>query len=557
MKLLVLLAVLFNTCTYICCSISEDKFHHSDNHPGESSIRNNAIPAVNSRDSHQSANSGMDFGAGSDHRPSNLAWPEASGEQFASQEAREKVEGLVDTEDMDHSASVVNEQLVVKDAAHLDIERVKTMNDTNDLKAVTYVVDRTVSVQSDLHKAIRLSNEFGGRFYDLLAKIYPNFVFSPVTLSVLMALILRGADGHSLKEIYDTMDYKGIGFDNLQEVLNGFHELSHEFYTRDGAQYDYKSEISTSMWLSEGKRINSGFINDGLKYFHAKLYGINFRADRSKEETLKGTVSKAASTKPEDIITKWLLLQTEGRVLTCAIRREELSKDTELLFLNSMYFSAPWGDQFKFCTETTAMFNTLNEMEISTKFLQVTTMLQHYDSAKLKASIIEIPFSTKIHSLYIVLPSERDSLADVEEKMKNFNDIFDELKKGELTKLNVMIPKHVTQDSLRLDRLLPTTGIKSIFNADVAELTYISAYDHLVVNKIFHEAILEFKESGTSSEESDGGKYGKMEKDHQVQTDGTEKIFIANRPYMFLLAKRHAKFNEEKTVMFVGRVNSV
>lgn len=528
MKLVVVLVVLL--INYICFSVAEDKFSHRNvkSHKGahgnlDSSIKGNA--------------------------PSDQ-WISQTEQLLASREVAQD-----DGPDVAGALRTENEQ---KDLEFVSSETVDLISDANEIRTKdTQFVEKTIIVESDLKKAIRLTNSFGGRFYDVLSQIYPNFVFSPVTISILMALILRGSDGHSLKEIYDTMAYNTTGFKNLQEVLTGFHGLSHEFYTGHEHQekvsnrYEYRSEVATSMWLSDGKRINSGFINDAAKFFHAKLRGINFKGSLDK--------TTRAISKPEDIVNKWLEKRTEGKVLSCAVRKQELSKDTELLFLNSIYFGAHWGKTFQYCLETVGDFMSLNKLRIRTKFLQMTTTLQHYESSKLKASIIEIPFRTEIHSLFIVLPHPSYELKDVEERIDSFTDVFSELRKGQQTALNVMIPKHILQDSLRLDRLLPIMGVRSIFNPDTAELTYISAYDHLVVNEIYHEAILEFKESGTMSENADWNKANNDANytESRVEIDENVKLFYANRPHIFLLAKKSNDKSNPNTIMFMGRVVSV
>lgn len=292
-------------------------------------------------------------------------------------------------------------------------------------------------------KAINSSNVFGGRFYSVLSKIYPNFVFSPVSISILMALILRGSDGNTLKEIYEVMGYKESGFSNLREVQSGFHGLSHEFHTDNDTISDdgYKSEIATSMWINDGKKINSMFLEDAANSFHTKLRGINFKMGSDRAQT---------------IINKWVNERTEAKLMSCSVRKVSFGEDTEIVFLNTIYFSAHWFNEFKFCVETTGNFMSLGNMKIKAKFLQAKTSLPFYESKRLKASIIEIPFkpmATRKPSLIVILPDADSSIKDVEEEMQSIGDIFKELKQMKRTELDVMIPKRVTQDSLRLGKV--------------------------------------------------------------------------------------------------------
>lgn len=94
-------------------------------------------------------------------------------------------------------------------------------------------------------------------------------------------------------------------------------------------------------------------------------------------------------------------------------------------------------------------------------------------------------------------------------------------------------------------------GIRTVFNPDTAELTFISAYERLVVDRIYHEAVFEFKESGAAI--ASGPELGQIQNEPSPKNSSEpSKEFYANKPFVFLIVEKSLS-----SVMFMGRVVSV
>lgn len=399
--------------------------------------------------------------------------------------------------------------------------------------------------QEDIDKAIKCSNNFAGTFYYILSEIYPNFTFSPVTISVMMALLLRGSDGLTLKEIYSSMNYNLTGFNNLKQVQNGFHGLSHLYQTNTDADQKEASgtlvQVSNSMWIDDGKKINSKFIDDAGNYFHTKLFPI------------ASTINNG--NKIRSMILKYADERTESKSMSCSIKLGTVDDNPQIIFINSLFFKGIFDStELRNAPSVYGDFFANGQNKIATTYLKAKIELSYQNSEQYHSELIQIPFQSKEsakYSLIMILPQNGFSLKSIEEKINSLDNLLSEFKSKSMKKsLTVMMPKLSGQKSLKMDKLLSILGIKTLFDADKTELTQISAYERLSVSSIFHEASFDIL-SNQFDDDEDSPDIDIELVDSVVQ-DSQQDTFVLNRPFIYMIVD-----DTVGSIVIIGRVNSL
>ncbi|RWS23441.1 serpin B9-like isoform X3 [Leptotrombidium deliense] len=379
--------------------------------------------------------------------------------------------------------------------------------------------------------------------FRLLTAIYPNFVFSPISISVIMALILRGSNGYTLQEIYDAMSYNESGFDNIKEIQEAFNSIGTYYHTqpKQSKEFGYYLGMSNVLWISDGKMLNSKFIDDAKKYYHTDVKPISYHN---------------GSRPTHKIINKYVNEKTKGAILTCDIRKENFDAKTQIVMVNSVSFSAFWGPQLAENLETLAYFYSKGQFKILTTFVQTTSTLKHAKCEKIGASVVQLPFlkagEGKEYFLYVILPDYGTPIEEVENKIHDQKvDINSLANNMTESRVNVMIPKHFPKSSLAMDRLFPFLGVNKLFQREDAELLYISNFERLSVDKIFHESVLEFNTKGSFA-------YPIRYSGHLSTTNHGKNIdehiteYFANRPFLYYIVDK-----VNGGIVFLGKISVI
>ncbi|CAG2106539.1 unnamed protein product [Medioppia subpectinata] len=368
-----------------------------------------------------------------------------------------------------------------------------------------------------------------------MSEVYPNFLFSPLSITVMLGLLLRASSGHSYNELYNALELnKSIA--NVNDFEKSVENTLNYFKPSLNSMANTELEISNGICVRDGTKIITNFLNDSDRYFSAKVKAINF---------------KLGFDKSDQKISKWIENNTKSRLMSDKIRLEPLKEDTNLLLLNTLYLTAV---DFHNRLLIKRDFYAFGSRIIKTQFNQRAEIVNITNSPLFKSSFLEIPFDAnnnngKRFSLIIVLPNHNHSLESVEKILFANQHLFTaQLANMSSHLVNVMIPQNfITPECWRLDRLLPHIGIKSIFQSETSLMTKISAVESLHMSRIYHESYLRFKQPlnnnhiihGSTNTEATGS-----QKQATIVSD-----FIANRPFLYIIIERNSS-----ALLLMGRV---
>ncbi|RWS22503.1 serpin B4-like protein, partial [Leptotrombidium deliense] len=392
-----------------------------------------------------------------------------------------------------------------------------------------------------MKRAINASNKFSIVLFNIMNKLMPNVIFSPLSIVMIFTILLRGANGMTAKEIYNVLGFDKAGFKNINEIQDACHALIHFFDTRyNDVGDEIRLEFANGLWLREGEKVNTLFLNDIEKYFHATANGISY--------------SKGPSHSQKQL-SNWVLNKTNDRIMSCEVRNEPIDPLSKLTAMTTIYFGAQWDVPFKANLGTQKDFYNLGKLPISTQFIQVTTDLPLYRSKSLEADLVEVPFKTSSnqvkYTIVFVKPKTGVKLAAVEKKLQDFDTLFQVTKKLKETRVSLTIPKFVAEQSSRLDRLMPYVGVQNLFHPHTCELPFITVFDRIFANRIYHESFLEFKSNGTEEEAVVIKDFEPQQNFHRSIKTGISD-YVLDNPFLYFVLEKVTE-----TLIYVGRVSIV
>lgn len=363
------------------------------------------------------------------------------------------------------------------------------------------------------------ANAFGiEMFKDLVKenKTNKNVVFSPLSLSMALALTSSGAQGQTLAEMA-----KALGFEGLSSADIGSY---YKQILSSMVSADKKTAISSANAVWTSYDLKQGFVDEVEALYDAKIENLDF----------SGSPDKAMKT-----INDWAKEKTNG--LIPQFLKEPLAKDVVMLLTNALYFNGKWS-----CgpySQTDSEFKGIAENKaVKTKFFLGQQQILSYFGAD--ASVIKLPYGNGSFSMVFVLPAEgldfkafvsqlpADRWAQWMSHMTYHYVQFD-------------IPEYKT--SSRFDDMksaLMARGMVIPFTG-AAEFGRMTSRQ-LFISNVFQEAVIEVSGIGTEAAAVTGVE---MKDGCAGPDDNPEPIsFIADRPFLYAVVE-----NSHNTLLFLGQ----
>ncbi|XP_011359358.1 serpin B12 isoform X1 [Pteropus vampyrus] len=412
--------------------------------------------------------------------------------------------------------------------------------------------------------------------FDLFQEIskndgHKNIFFCPLSLSAALGMVRLGARSDSAHQIDQVLHFNEFSRDQSekpdpclknkqQEVLadssvkgqkktterltpqegssNDKSELLSCYFGQllsklDRIKADYTMSIANRLYGEQEFPICPEYIDGVVQFYHTTIESVDFRKDieKSRQE-----------------INFWVESQSQGKI------KELFSKDairsgTVLVLVNAVYFKAKWEKYFERENTVDAPFS-LNENEKKTvKMMNQKGLFRIGFIEELKAQILEMPYTRRKLSLFVLLPScSADNLKGLEELERNitYEKIMAWSSSENMSEERVAIsfPQFTLEDSYNLNSILQDMGITDIFDEKKADLTGISPNPNLYLSKVVHKTYVEVDENGTQAAGASGAVGTKMSAPSWV-------TFNVDHPFLFFI--RH---NKTQTILFYGRVCS-
>lgn len=372
-----------------------------------------------------------------------------------------------------------------------------------------------------------------------------NYMFSPLSVKMALAMAANGANGDTESEIE-----KVLCIDSLKKYNNEAKELI-EYYSEYGFDYDeYNalakkfnqgtatedeiarySELSAELNRAQRPLIsiaNSIWVNKD--YNNDIGYKPEFKPDFQKiaEDYYSAECETVGKDDAVKRINDWTAAKTNNKIT-------EIVSDNNFLaaLVNAIYFKAKWQNEFSAEYTHKDSFKNADGTVTQTDFMNRVGYYNYYSDDDVK--MIGMPYSGGTTAMYISVDN-----GDIDDYDKYFSRL-------ENNYIDLSIPKFRVEYTEDLGKKLQTLGINKAFNASLADFNKmfggVPDSENVYIDKILHKTYIDVDEKGTEA----AAVTAVMMAGSALPPEPTE--FKANQPFTFMI--RDEKSGE---VIFMGRV---
>ena len=310
-----------------------------------------------------------------------------------------------------------------------------------------------------------------------------NFVISPISIYMGLALAIECATGETRQEILDAV---GVTYEEVNKYTSGLYANANKEYIKRAATGNKKvvayQMLNNSIWLDKDVKFVEEGINNLASNYNCDVFSASFQNGEA-----------------ERLIEKYIETKTNGLIDADV----EFSPETYFVLMNTYYLKEIWnefGDSLDFTSEKYTFKNT----DGSTNDLRL--LKSYYSNGKAyKGENYSSFFITTEHSfnIYFFVPNNENKVSDVFTSeninavlsMSDWGHVDDENR--QLHHTRVLFPEFDADfDEDISDVLSEKFGVKRLFTPDACEMSNISENDvycqgmmHLVELKVDKKGI--------------------------------------------------------------------
>lgn len=349
-----------------------------------------------------------------------------------------------------------------------------------------------------------------------------NLFFSPLSISVAMAMTYAGAGGSTADEMASA-----LRFTLPQERLHpAFGWLDLQLASRgQGAQgtdgQPFRLSVSNSLWGERQAGFAAPFLDTLAQNYGAGIKLLDF----------------LASPDPSRLrINDWVAQRTEQRIRDL-LPAGSVSSDTRLVLVNAVYFNAAWQSQFSAAATADVAFTRLDGTTATVALMSQTGYFNYAAGSGYQA--MELPYDGGELSMLAVLPAAGQFLA--------FEQAFDSAKLAEIQAalgsryVRLGLPKFKLEGGFSVTAALQALGMNAAFG-DAADFSGIGASAAWRISGIYHKGYADVDETGTEAAAATAAVAG------VTSVPPEPVVFRADRPFLFAIVDR-----QTNTLVFLGR----
>ncbi len=350
-----------------------------------------------------------------------------------------------------------------------------------------------------------------------------NYMFSPLSIKMALALAANGADGETQAEIAKTAGLGDIATYNAyaRKLIETYKAQSDDEKTEDDDVYSYfeakheKTQLSVanSVWLNTDKAGDIKFKDDYIKamqkFYDAEINNVGMKDGAER-------------------INKWCSDKTNGKIPQIIN-----SSDFLAALVNAVYFKAEWSQQFDEYFTRDGDFTDRNGEKQTLEFMEQTEDFMYYEDKDLQ--IVKMPYVGGSTAMYVALSNDkRVNITSYINKMEN-------------KKVHIKMPKFKVEYSVELNDMLNKLGIEQAFVPGTANFKGMlqGGTNAFFVDKVLHKTFIEVDENGT---EAAAVTAVIMEATSALDPEKPViKDFIADKPFSYII-----RDEETGEILFMG-----
>lgn len=359
---------------------------------------------------------------------------------------------------------------------------------------------------------------------DIYSDSSENILFSPLSLSSAISMLVNGAEGDTKDQIVEAM---GANEETLNTTYNQLINLLNSYSKEKdfGNEEKVKTTVintANSAWFNKNVNVEKDFVDTLKKYYDADAMNVDFSDENTK-----------------DIMNKWIEEKTNN-ILKDTIKE---TKPLDIAYLiNTLYFKGTWKDEFYEKGTKKAPFYLSDGSEVEADMMFANFGKKYYEDDTCQIVGLDYYDAT----MYVILPKgDLKTFISAE----GYSKIEDMIKDATYNNnIDVHFPKFKYKNSTNLNKRLENIGVSKIFDKENAEFKKIAdlSPENVFVSKIFQNTSIEVDEKGT---EAAAVTVIEMECTSAMPTEKVE--FNCNKPFMYVI-----KEDKTGTNLFMGIVQN-
>jgi len=222
-----------------------------------------------------------------------------------------------------------------------------------------------------------------------------------------------------------------------------------------------------------------------------------------------------------------LVATKTNQKLQQTVPQQAVTQNTKMVAVSALQLNAKWNQQFRQQQTTTqARFYPLGSQQPKrTQVIQSQGQFNYYEDGQVQ--VLGIPTQQQELTLYIILPTQRDGLNQVEKQQiqngQQLRQLLDNCDQ-QTQYLQVQLPKFQVKHKLDAKRTLLRQGVQDAFDSDAADFSGITGIqqqlqqqqgEQVHLNKLIQQATIKVNEQGISS--ANTGSQGSIQEQIEIQ----------------------------------------
>lgn len=370
-------------------------------------------------------------------------------------------------------------------------------------------------VKSDQQFAIEF---FANVFNEEAAELDKNFMISPLSLSMALAMTWNGADGETKAVMQKVLKLDGY---TDQEVNEYYEKLREALLKTDPST---KLAIANSIWTNKNIKIKDDFIRLNNEYFNSTVESVDF--------------SDANSVK---LMNKWAADNTNN-LITHVL--DKTNPNALMYLMNALYFKGIWTSEFNSRNTSSKPFYSEDGQTKNVDMMHQKSSFNYNENQTMQ--IVELPYGNQAFSMIVLLPKEGNKLADVTQELQNSNSWGNLVSGLRSTQVDLYLPKFKTEYSRVLNDVLEKMGMGIAFEPGAADFSRMTDADAFIS---FVEQFTYINTDEVGTEAAAVTVVGIELTSYQSDRTAT---FNANRPFIYIIRE-----NSTGSILFMGAVKYI
>lgn len=370
-------------------------------------------------------------------------------------------------------------------------------------------------VKSDQQFAIEF---FANVFNEEAAELDKNFMISPLSLSMALAMTWNGADGETKAVMQKVLKLDGY---TDQEVNEYYEKLREALLKTDPST---KLAIANSIWTNKNIKIKDDFIRLNNEYFNSTVESVDF--------------SDANSVK---LMNKWAADNTNN-LITHVL--DKTNPNALMYLMNALYFKGIWTSEFNSRNTSSIPFYSEDGQTKNVDMMHQKSSFNYNENQTMQ--IVELPYGNQAFSMIVLLPKEGNKLADVTQELQNSNSWGNLVSGLRSTQVDLYLPKFKTEYSRVLNDVLEKMGMGIAFEPGAADFSRMTDADAFIS---FVEQFTYINTDEVGTEAAAVTVVGIELTSYQPDRTAT---FNANRPFIYIIRE-----NSTGSILFMGAVKYI